>query len=163
MESRDGRGEASGAREPQGKPEIQNPEQGQVPAQGEMIGPQRTKKIAPAMNRDVRRYVDSVPTDRRPLFDELQSLILGMYPNAEVVISYQIPTYRAKSGWVGLGYWKEGVSLYTNGPHHIAEFQAKYPGIKTGKGSINLKTSDRVPLAALKKVVRHAIEHPGDR
>ncbi|MGQ0569356.1 MAG: DUF1801 domain-containing protein [Armatimonadota bacterium] len=85
---------------------------------------------------------------------------MSLYPNAEVVMSYQVPTYRAKSGWVALGYWKDGVSLYTNGPHHIAEFKAKCPAIKTGKGSINFKVTDSVPVAALKKVIKHAIEHP---
>ncbi|MGH9941036.1 MAG: iron chaperone [Pyrinomonadaceae bacterium] len=112
------------------------------------------------MNEEVRRYLDAVPEERKPLFDQLHALIMELYPNAEVVLSYQVPTYRAKSGWVALGVWKEGVSLYTNGLHHIAEFKAKYPAIKTGKGSINFKASDVVPVAALKKVIRRAIEHP---
>jgi len=35
-----------------------------------------------------------------------------------------------------------------------------YPSIKTGKGSINFKVTDVVPMAALKKVIRHAMEQP---
>jgi uncharacterized protein YdhG (YjbR/CyaY superfamily) len=112
------------------------------------------------MNKDVKRYVDAGPKDRRPLFDKLHRLILGLYPKADVVMSYQIPTYRAKGGWVGLGYWKEGVSLYTNDPKHIAEFKAQHSGVRTGKASINLKAKGAVPVAALKNVVRHAIEQP---
>jgi uncharacterized protein YdhG (YjbR/CyaY superfamily) len=123
------------------------------------------------MNKDVRRYVEAAPKDRtgrkltdgreaRRLFDKLQAMILDLYPQAEVVISYQIPTYKAKSGWVALGYWSGGVSLYTNGPHHIEDFKAQYPAIKTGKGSINFRVSDPVPVTALKRVIRHAIEHP---
>jgi len=112
------------------------------------------------MREEVQRFIDAVPADRRPLFDRLHALILGLYPHAEVVISYGVPTYRAKPGWVALSYWKFGVSLYPNGPHHIAEFKAKYPAIKTGKGSINFRVTDVVPLAALKKVIQHAIEHP---
>lgn len=65
------------------------------------------------MNKEVQRYMDAVPEEQRPLFDKLYALIMGLYPNAEVVISYQIPTYRVKSGWVALGYWKDDVSLYT--------------------------------------------------
>ena len=112
------------------------------------------------MNDEVRRYVKAVSGQRRALFEELERLIKSIYPNAEVVMSYRIPTYRAKSGWVGLGYWKDGISLYTDGPEHVAEFKAKYPMIKTGKGSINLKVTDAVPAAALKKVIRHAMERP---
>lgn len=112
------------------------------------------------MNEGVQRYFDMVPEERRPLFDKLHALIMGLYPNAEVVIWYGMPTYRAKSGWVALANQKHYVSLYTNSEHHIAEFNAKYPAIKTGKACINFRDTDPVPLIALKKVVRHAIEHP---
>ena len=112
------------------------------------------------MNQTVQQFIASVPTDRRPLFDHLQSFILGLYPQAEVALFYQVPTYRVKSGWVALGYWKEGISLYTNRPNLIAEFKSKYPTIKTGKGSINFKLTDAIPTAALKRVIRHAIENP---
>jgi hypothetical protein len=52
---------------------------------------------------------------------------------------------------VALGYWKGGVSVCTNDPHHVAEFKAEYPEIKTGKGSINFKLTDEVRAAALNK------------
>ncbi len=112
-----------------------------------------------AINPDVQQYIDAVQDERRPLFDRLQALILDLYPDAEVVLSYKIPTYRVRPGWVALGYWKGGVSIYTNGPHHIADFKAQYPAIKTGKGSINFRVTDEVPVAAAKQVMQHAIEH----
>jgi uncharacterized protein YdhG (YjbR/CyaY superfamily) len=112
------------------------------------------------MNKEVQRYIDALPEDRRPLFDKLQALILGLYPDAEVLMWYRMPTYRAKSRWVALANQKHYVSLYTNGAHHIADFKARYPRIKTGTGCINLKVTDQLPVAALKKVITHAIEHP---
>ena len=112
------------------------------------------------MNEDVQRFIDAIPADHRPLFDRLQALVLEMYPAAQVILSYQVPTYKIKTGWVALGYWKQGVSIYTNGPHHLAEFKAAFPGVKTGKGSINLRLSDDVPLEALRQVIRHAMENP---
>ena len=114
------------------------------------------------MNEEVQRFIDAIPEDRRPLYDKLHALIMGMYPDAEVVIWYGVPTYRAKSGWVSLGPWKRGVSLYSGHPHLIDEFRAEHPDIKTGRGSINLKVTDEVPVPALKKVIKHAIEHPKD-
>ena len=92
------------------------------------------------MNKEVQRYVATMPKERKPLFDKLHKLIMGLYPNAEVVMSYKIPTYKAKFGWVALANQKHYVSLYTCGAHHIAEFKAKYPAIKTGTGCINLLT-----------------------
>jgi uncharacterized protein YdhG (YjbR/CyaY superfamily) len=110
------------------------------------------------MNEDVQHYIDQVQDERRSLFDRLQALIFSLCPDATVVMSYQVPTYRFMRGWVALGYWKKGVSLYTNGPHNIAQFKAAYPDIKTGKGSINFKVADELPVAALEQVVRHAVE-----
>ncbi len=127
-----------------------NPTSGRLRAPRRFNRHIRATEKGSAMNKEIQRYVDAVPEDRKLLFDQLHALIMGLYPNAEVVMWYQIPTYRAKSGWVALGYWKNGVSLYTNGPHHIAEFKAKYPAIKTGKGSINFKVADVVPVATLK-------------
>ena len=71
-----------------------------------------------------------------------------------------MPTYRAKDGWVALANQKNYVSLYTCGSHHLVEFKKKHPDIKTGKGCINFKETDPIPVAAMKKVITHAIEHP---
>jgi uncharacterized protein YdhG (YjbR/CyaY superfamily) len=108
----------------------------------------------------IRKFVEAVSDERRSLYDKLEGLIMGMYPDAEIFISYGVPTYKAKSGRVGLGYWKEGVSFYPFGGSYLDEFKANYPAIKTSKGSINFKVSDKVPVAALKQVIRHAIEDP---
>jgi uncharacterized protein YdhG (YjbR/CyaY superfamily) len=62
---------------------------------------------------------------------------------------------------VALGYWKGGVSLYTNSPDHIAAFRAKHPAIKTNKASLNFKIEDEIPVEDLKQVIIHAIERPG--
>jgi hypothetical protein len=55
------------------------------------------------MDETVQRYLDAIPPEQKPLFERLQSLILQLYPDAEIVISYQIPTYKAKAGRVSLG------------------------------------------------------------
>ena len=75
-------------------------------------------------------------------------------------MSYRMPTYRAKDGWVALANQKRYVSLYTCGAHHLVEFKVKCPGIGTGRGCINFKVTDPVPGTALRQVIRHAIEPP---
>jgi len=73
-------------------------------------------------------------------------------------MSYRMPTYKVKDGWVAIANQKRYVSLYTCGAHHIAGFKEKYPGIRTGKGCINFKATDQIPVAAVKAVIKHAIE-----
>jgi uncharacterized protein YdhG (YjbR/CyaY superfamily) len=108
----------------------------------------------------VRQFVEAVSGERRSLYNELHKLIMGMYPGADVVISHGVPTYKAKSGRVGLGYWEGGVSLYPYAGNYLDEFRAKFPTIKIGRGTINLKVSDKVPVEALRQVIQHAIEDP---
>jgi uncharacterized protein YdhG (YjbR/CyaY superfamily) len=112
------------------------------------------------MDDTVKAYLDSVPDARRERLMKLHDLILKLYPGTELDMSYKMPTYRAGDGWVALANRKNHISLYTCGYHHIAPFKAKHPNIKTGKGCINFRDSDPLPMNDLEKVIRHAISHP---
>src|SRR5918997_776724 len=47
------------------------------------------------VNDDVQAYVDAIPPEHRPLFDRLHGLVLAVCPDAEVRLSYGMPTYVA--------------------------------------------------------------------
>ncbi|MBX7235750.1 MAG: DUF1801 domain-containing protein [Caldilineales bacterium] len=111
------------------------------------------------MTESVQSYIASVTDERRQLFDRLQALILGLYPEAEIMLSYGVPSYKLPTGRVHLGYWKHGVSVYPgSGP--IPAFQAACPTIKTSKGTISLKLNDAIPTEALTAAIRAAVEGP---
>ncbi|MFT5444898.1 MAG: mRNA interferase MazF [Gammaproteobacteria bacterium] len=107
-----------------------------------------------AMHKDVRLYLDAVPNERKSVVDKLHELITGLYPAAIVDISYRMPTYKAKDGWVAIANQKDSVWLYICGALHLVAFKAKHPKTKTGKGCINFKATDRIP----DPVIKHAIE-----
>lgn len=46
------------------------------------------------MDDAVRGYRDEIASEYRPMFDRLHRLIVGTCPDAEVVLSYGMPTYR---------------------------------------------------------------------
>lgn len=112
------------------------------------------------MDQAVKTYLECVPEERKELIDALHNLITDLYPKIDIDMKYKMPTYHVGDGWVAIANQKNYVSLYTCGYHHIASFKEKHPKIKTGKGCINFKVSDPLPLSDLKHVVRHAIEHP---
>jgi uncharacterized protein YdhG (YjbR/CyaY superfamily) len=107
------------------------------------------------MDPSVRSYINAIPERQRPLFDRLQSLILELYPHAETVISYQIPTYKVGGRRVYLGLWKDGVSLHGV---PVEQFKQRHPSIKTGKGSLNFKVSDELPEADIRDVIQGALD-----
>jgi uncharacterized protein YdhG (YjbR/CyaY superfamily) len=109
------------------------------------------------MNNEVRTYFESGSGEQKKLFARLEKLILSLYPRAEIGIAYGVPTYGKKPGRVGLGYWKEGVSFYPYSGSALDEFRRNHPTVKTSKGSVNFRLGDRIPVAAMKKLIRAAM------
>ena len=109
------------------------------------------------MDPAVQNYIDAIPETHRPLFDCLHSLILELYPDARVVISYRIPTYWVGRRRVYLGLWKGGVSLHAISGELIEEFRQRHPAIKTGKGSLNFRLTDELPEADTRDVIEQAM------
>ncbi|MBM2812069.1 MAG: hypothetical protein HW416_2828 [Chloroflexi bacterium] len=102
----------------------------------------------------VQSYIDAIPESHRPLFDRLQSFILELYQDAEIAISYGIPTYKVGRSRVYLGLWKSGVSLHAV---DAETFKQQHPSIKTGRGSLNFKLTDQLPEADIRDVIKRAI------
>lgn len=111
------------------------------------------------MNEEVRQYIHAVP-EGKAHFAQVHALIMALYPDAEIDMSYQVPTYKTKSGWIAVGYWKKGVSLYINGLEYLEEFIEKYPAFKTDEGCINFKVTDSIPVTDIENILRHAFGSP---
>lgn len=114
----------------------------------------------PQISEDVMEYYQAQAEPRRVRLLALHEAILSAYPGAQVGMGYRMPTYKQGEGWVALANQKQHISLYTCGAHHIEAFKQAHPGVKTGKGCINLRDRDEFPVDDLIQVVRHAIEHP---
>ena len=112
------------------------------------------------MDEAVRAYIDGIAPRYRPLFDRLHRLILGVRPDAEVILSYGIPAYQAGRRRLFVGAWKHGVSIYGWGQDRDAGFTARHPALKTGKGTIQLRPEDAagIPDDELRDLVRAALE-----
>lgn len=91
------------------------------------------------MDDAVQDYIEAVAPQHRPLFDRLHRLILEAHPDAEVSLSYQMPTYQVGRRRLHLGVWKHGVSLYGWDQDRSADFIARHPELRTSKGTIQLR------------------------
>ena len=108
----------------------------------------------------VQRYIDAIAPGNRPLFDRLHRLILTAYPDATVVISYRIPTYKVGGRRLHVGAWKHGLSVYGWPQERAAGFISRHPGLKTGKGTIQVRPEDAadIPDDEFRDLVRAALE-----
>lgn len=92
------------------------------------------------MDEAVRRYIGDIPPEHRPLFDRIHRLILAAFPDADVVLSYKIPTYKAGGRRLFVGVWRHGVSVYGWG--NDGGFTDRHPALKTSKGTIRVTPQD---------------------
>jgi len=112
------------------------------------------------MRSDVAAYFDAVPGKRVTHMTALHGRIISLYPNANIDMTYKMPTYRHGDGWVALANQQRYVSLHPCDAVNLVEFVPRYPNIKTGKGCINFRQSDILPPDGVEQVIRHATDHP---
>jgi uncharacterized protein YdhG (YjbR/CyaY superfamily) len=94
------------------------------------------------MDDDVQRYVDQIEGEHRALFDRVNGLILGAYPDAVVKLSYAMPSYWRGRRKLYVGVWKHGLSVYGWPRGSEADFVGRHPELKTGKGTIQIRPRD---------------------
>jgi uncharacterized protein YdhG (YjbR/CyaY superfamily) len=112
------------------------------------------------MDDAVRDYIQTIAPEHRPLFDRLHRLILEAHPDAAVVLSYQIPTYKVGPRRLFVGAWKHGLSLYGWQQGRDAGFSDRHPELRTGKGTIQLRPTDAAAIGddELRDLARAALD-----
>jgi len=110
---------------------------------------------------EVQAYIDAIPPGRKERFEKLVETIKRLYPEVEESMQYRMPTYRHGNGWVAAANQKQYLSLYTCSAEHIARFKYGNPAIKTGKGCINFRDNDDIPIADTEQVIVSALENSG--
>ena len=110
------------------------------------------------VDKAVKAYIDGIAPEQRPLFDRLHRLVLKTRPEAEVVISYGMPTYKVGSRRLFVAAWKHGVSIYGQG--RDVGFIARHPKLATAKGTIKLRAADLAAIHddELRDLVRDALD-----
>jgi hypothetical protein len=79
-------------------------------------------------------------------------------PDADVALSYGMPTYRIGRRRLTIGAWTHGLSLYVS-PSRDGGFSARHPELAAGKGTIRLKPGDaaRIPDPELQQLIHAAL------
>lgn len=110
------------------------------------------------MDSDVKAYIDSVNDERHDLYLKMHEVILEMYPDIAIKISYSIPQYSfSKDEWVFVSYNKLGITLHVGYKGNVPEFSKQYPKFKTGKACVHFKPKDVIPWEDIKKLIKQAI------
>jgi hypothetical protein len=115
------------------------------------------------VNEAVRSYIDAIDLAYRPLFDQVHELIMAAHPDADLVLSYQMPTYTVGKRRLYVGVWQHGISLYGWPQDRDGGFTERHPELRSGKATIRLRPQDAAALAdgELLALVRTALDECG--
>ena len=113
------------------------------------------------MTVTLKQYLGALPETRRERMSLLHQRVLSLATDITVSMRYRMPTYQRTEGldehWLAIGNQKHYVSVYTCGPHHLATVRKKHPTGKGGKGCLNFREGDELPMRDLDGVFRSAL------
>ena len=112
------------------------------------------------MDDAVRDYIAAIAPEHRALFDRLQALVFEMHPEAAVVLSYHMPTYKVGRRRLFIGAWKHGISIYGWDQGREAAFAARHPKLVTGRGTIQLRPDDAADVTddELRSLIKSSLD-----
>jgi uncharacterized protein YdhG (YjbR/CyaY superfamily) len=111
----------------------------------------RGNAVAP---KDTDEYIALLPVPFRSTLVKLRALIQSVAPEAQEMISYQIPCFKYYYMLVGIGANKQYCSLYVMSPPLITAMKAELKGVKVSGATIHFEPDAPLPVALIKKIVK---------
>lgn len=102
---------------------------------------------------NVDEYLATLPNDLQKVLRRVRRAIRNAVPDAEEIISYQIPAYRIHgSTMLYFAGWKEHFSLYPATGLLTEVLKEELAPYRVSKGTIRFPLSDPVPVALIEKI-----------
>jgi uncharacterized protein YdhG (YjbR/CyaY superfamily) len=102
---------------------------------------------------EVDAYMAQVPEPGRSNLQQLREMIRAMIPQAEEVISYQIPTFKLQYGVVAFAAFKNHLSLFPMSYAVMEKFKDELKGYKTATSTIQFPLTECLPEPLVRKIV----------
>jgi uncharacterized protein YdhG (YjbR/CyaY superfamily) len=114
--------------------------------------------------KSVNDYIASLPKPVQGILQRVQSTIRKAVPEAEEVISYQIPAYRLNHRPVlFFAGWKQHYSLYPASDALVAAFKDDLARYKLSKGTIRFPLNEPVPVDLIERIAKFRAREVAER
>ncbi|MGZ8538808.1 MAG: iron chaperone [Flavisolibacter sp.] len=104
--------------------------------------------------KTVDEYISLQPKNVKPLLQQIRKTIKEAAPDAEELISYNMPGYKLKGMLVYFAAWKEHIGFYGASSTLVEKFKKELSGYELSKGTIKLPLNQPLPLALVAKIVK---------
>lgn len=111
----------------------------------------------PAAPKTIDEYIAAQPRKVQAILKKIRRTIRAAAPEAEEVISYQMPAFRQKRILVYFAAWKQHIGLYppVKGDAALEKAANKYAG---PKGNLQFPLDEAMPLELIERIVRHRVK-----
>ncbi|MGA2298789.1 MAG: DUF1801 domain-containing protein [FCB group bacterium] len=107
--------------------------------------------------KTIDEYIAAYPENVQKLLEQLRSIIKKTAPEAEEIISYNMPAFKLKGIIVYFAAHKEHIGFYAL-PTGNEAFKKELSQYKTGKGSVQFPFEKGIPVALVKKIVKFRVK-----
>jgi len=114
--------------------------------------------------KSVDEYIATHPEPVQAVLQRVRNTIRKAMPEAEEVISYQIPTYKLHGGYVVyFAGWRQHYSLYPASDQLVARFKDELAPYKIRKGTIRFPLSQPVPVKLIGRIAKFLTREAAER
>ncbi|MCI4357950.1 MAG: DUF1801 domain-containing protein [Thermoplasmata archaeon] len=102
----------------------------------------------------VEEYFDRVPPQFRKVLGELRKTIRAAAPDAEELISYQMPAFRQDGMLVYYGAFRDHLSFFAGSARVLRQFSDATKPFEKGKGTLQFTPDRPLPSDLVRRIVR---------
>ena len=107
--------------------------------------------------KSVDDYFSVFPPATKKVLKEMRKIIKGAAPEAEEVISYNMPAFRQNGMLVFYAGYKEHIGFYPTGSG-IAAFKDEFAKYKWSKGAVQFPLDEPLPVKLIEKIVKFKLK-----
>ncbi|MEP6675944.1 MAG: DUF1801 domain-containing protein [Ferruginibacter sp.] len=106
---------------------------------------------------DIDEYQSAFPAKKKAILKTIRKTIREAAPDAEEIISYNMPAFKLHKTLLYYAAHKEHIGLYPFSSA-INAFKKQLANYKTAKGSIQFPFDEPLPLDLIKNIVRFRVK-----
>lgn len=114
-------------------------------------------KANPTVVQNVDQYISSFPKDTQKLLKQLRTTIKKAAPEADEVISYQMPAYNFYGRLVYFAAYEKHIGFYPM-PSAIENFKNELSTYNTSKGTVQFPLDKPLPLPLITKITSFRVK-----
>jgi uncharacterized protein YdhG (YjbR/CyaY superfamily) len=106
---------------------------------------------------NIDEYIDGFPSNVQKILQKIRKTIQKAAPQAQEVISYQMPAFKLKRVFVYFAGYQNHLSLYP-APRGVAEFQEELAQYEGGKGTVQFPLGQPVNFDLIARIVKYRMK-----